>query len=543
MKSTFLAIKDHSDLAVWFDLPYSELSSILYQSEDKVKYKSFEIAKKSGGFRLILAPNRQLKNLQKKLGEVLYDIYPGRPSAYGFVRGRNIVDNAEKHLDKRLVFNLDLEDYFGTIHFGRVRNLFLHFPFKFNYSVATILAQLVCFRNQLPQGAPTSPILSNMISFKLDSQLQALAKRNHATYTRYADDITFSFTCKAGRLPSEIVRYDGIKFFPGETLSNHIQENGFKINNSKTRMSGKNHRQEVTGLTVNEFPNVPRKYIRQISSMLHAWEKFGYEMAEREFNEKYDSRKRATETGKSLKHVLNGKLSFLRSVRGGLNPIFNKYADWYNTLVDEDSLKFRTFEETDPAIAAREALWVIQILYDDPITGAVVINGTGFMLKGYGLMTCAHVVLNDDDKPHSRIEIFKHDNMSEKYIVEVIEYDIHRDLALCEIQGLPENPSPYVLDVSHNELEVGLDVTLLGFPAYSPGQTPYVKETKVASIFPQSGVDRFEIAANIRKGISGGPIIDSSHNVIGLAQKGATQSSGKDSVISSSEFKNLLLSK
>ncbi|MCK7576377.1 MAG: reverse transcriptase family protein [Chromatiales bacterium] len=249
------------------------------------------------------------------------------------------------------------------MHFGRVRNLFKSSPFNFNNSVATILAQICCFKNALPQGAPTSPILSNMIAWKMDSQLQQLAKITNGTYTRYADDISFSYTYNKRRLPEEVVMLRDGEASPGNALAHIIEENGFIINYGKVRLCGPLSRMEVTGLTVNEFPNIKRQYIRQISSMLHAWRKHGYEAAEKEFNEKYDQRHRASNKPKSLLHVAKGKLAFLRSVRSGRDSLFNKLAMQFNDLVEEEH-RFKIIEISDPEQNAIDALWVIEACYD-----------------------------------------------------------------------------------------------------------------------------------------------------------------------------------
>src|SRR5690606_11775197 len=179
-------------------------------------------------------------------------------------------------------------------------------------------------------------ILSNMIAWKLDTQLQNLARVTRSTYSRYADDISFSFTTTKSRLPEEIVLLKDGEARPGHALTHIIEENGFFINYDKVRLCSKQSRMEVTGLTVNEFPNVKRKYIRQISSMLHAWRKHGYELAEKEFNELYDSKYRPSSKEKSLLYVLKGKLAFLKSVKSDRDPVYIKLATQFNCLVSDE---------------------------------------------------------------------------------------------------------------------------------------------------------------------------------------------------------------
>ena len=132
MKEEFLKLKGHNDLAEFFNLKYSALAKIIYKTDPEYKYHHFEVPKKNGGHRQIYSPSRKLKAIQTKLKDVFYEIYPTKPSAHGFAKRKSIVTNAERHLDKRFIFNIDLSDFFGSIHFGRIRNLFKSNPFNFN---------------------------------------------------------------------------------------------------------------------------------------------------------------------------------------------------------------------------------------------------------------------------------------------------------------------------------------------------------------------------------------------------------------------------
>jgi RNA-directed DNA polymerase len=182
------------------------------------------------------------------------------------VVGKNIVDNAQRHKKKRWVLNIDLDNFFPSINFGRVRGMFLKKPFYVPESVATLLAQICCYGNNLPQGAPTSPIISNMICAKMDSELQDLAWTCRCFYTRYADDITFSTTLPD--FPVQIAKVHSLLDIElGKELKGIIESNGFNINPNKTRAFSYKQRQEVTGLTVNKRPNVRRKYIMQVRAI------------------------------------------------------------------------------------------------------------------------------------------------------------------------------------------------------------------------------------------------------------------------------------
>jgi len=190
----FYSLRTARDVAKLLEIPYGTLVYHLYIIPYEARYVTFQIPKKSGESRNISTPATSLKFIQKKLNQVLQCVYQVKPSVHGFVKNKNIVTNAKAHTSKRYVLNFDLKDFFPSINFGRVRGMFMALPYALNPEVATVLAQICCYDNQLPQGAPTSPVVSNMLCAKLDSQLQKVAKKYRFTYTRYADDITFSTT-------------------------------------------------------------------------------------------------------------------------------------------------------------------------------------------------------------------------------------------------------------------------------------------------------------------------------------------------------------
>ena len=198
LKDKFNKLKTPRDVADLLEVKYSDLTYFLYRRKFSDNYKSFQLKKRGGGYRKILAPASALKIIQRKLNRILQLIYAPKLSVHGFTFGQNIVTNAKTHLRKSFVLNIDLKDFFPSINFGRVRGMFMGKPYHIPADASTILSQICCFENQLPQGAPTSPILSNMICAQLDSQLQWLAKTNRCMYTRYADDITFSTNLRAG---------------------------------------------------------------------------------------------------------------------------------------------------------------------------------------------------------------------------------------------------------------------------------------------------------------------------------------------------------
>lgn len=261
IRDEFLKLQTRDDIAKLLGVTTKQLNFHLYVLPVEKKYKIFSIPKKSGGTRQISAPASPIKVIQRTLKEILETVYKPKPATQGFVSDRSIVTNARLHKKRRYVLNIDLDNYFPTIHFGRVRGMFMGNPYNLNNEVATILAQICCHEGALPQGAPTSPIISNMICAQLDAKLQQLAKKQQCTYSRYADDITFS--TNRSKFPTALAHLSDIgQIEIGDELSSVIEANGFQINTKKTRLQVKQQRQEVTGLTVNKYPNVERRYVK-----------------------------------------------------------------------------------------------------------------------------------------------------------------------------------------------------------------------------------------------------------------------------------------
>ena len=267
------------DIAHILGVQPKTVSYLLYILPKAEKYHSFEIPKRNGGRRLINAPEPRLKMLQRRLATVLYgcvanaekDTPPRRPLAHGFARSHSIFTNASVHKNRRYVLNLDLEDFFPSLNFGRVRGFFIKDKrFELNEKVATIIAQIACHNNELPQGSPCSPIISNLLGHLLDVRLARFAKKNKCTYSRYADDITFStnlknFSPALAKPISEKPQYWEL----GSSLIKEIHNAGFKVNNDKTRMQLRGSRQETTGLIVNKKVNIKSEYYRKARAICH----------------------------------------------------------------------------------------------------------------------------------------------------------------------------------------------------------------------------------------------------------------------------------
>lgn len=264
------------DVATLLNFSASGLSFVLYKQPSAGKYKKFQIPKKAGGTREICAPIGAMKALQRELATLLNECraeiqtsHHRPPLSHGFREGLSIITNAHVHTGRRYVLNADLADFFPTFNFGRVRGFFRKDKdFELHERVATVLAQIACFENALPQGSPCSPVIADMIAHLLDVRLVRLAKTMRVTYSRYADDLTFSTNQKT--FPHELalpaVGGPGT-WKAGGSLIKEIEGAGFEINPAKTRMQFRGSRQIVTGLTVNDKVNVSQRYWRGIRSM------------------------------------------------------------------------------------------------------------------------------------------------------------------------------------------------------------------------------------------------------------------------------------
>lgn len=307
------------DLAIRLDTTVDQLHYLLYARPEEQRYNTFAIRKRAGGMRTISAPMPDLKAIQRQLANILQNSVDIRPSAHGFTRKRSIVTNAKLHVKRGAVLNIDLKDFFPSINFGRVRGLFMSPQFGAISSVATILAQLCTYRGYLPQGAPTSPVISNMICFRLDAQLLRLAREHRCRYSRYADDITFSTHLPS--LPPEFIQRDTDgRAVAGNAVTEIVKQNGFSINPDKVRLYPSTFRQSVTGITVNSKTNVSRKFVRQVRAMIHDWSVNGLEEAQRRHHEQY-YRYRDRDPKPSLQRIVRGKLDFLKMVRGPYDPV------------------------------------------------------------------------------------------------------------------------------------------------------------------------------------------------------------------------------
>jgi RNA-directed DNA polymerase len=277
---TLKATVTRRGLAKLLGFKLSTFAYILFQQRTAPRYRIFQIPKRKGGTRTIKAPDDALKLLQRRLSDLLQDCVAEINEAkklkdkiaHGFKRDRSINTNARQHRKRRFVFNVDLEEFFPSINFGRVRGYFMRDrSFSLHPDTATLIAQIACYQGALPQGSPCSPVISNLIANVLDIHLVRLASKVGCTYSRYADDLTFS-TNKT-TVPAEIAEPSQAApnvWVPGSELQRLVTRCGFRINAAKTRMQYRTSRQEVTGLVVNQRINVRDEYRHTVRAMVHS---------------------------------------------------------------------------------------------------------------------------------------------------------------------------------------------------------------------------------------------------------------------------------
>ena len=305
-------------------------------SKNEHRYTRFEVKKKSGGIRTIHAPNKGLKGILQGLNEVILNLYDFHEASFGFVPNKSIVENAKLHTGQRFVYNIDLKDFFHSFDRKWVKYGFMMPPFNLNgekENLAFFLASLCThpfevegeIKHVLPQGAPTSPTITNILCRRLDRKLTGFAKRFGVTYSRYADDITFSSN-------HDIYKKEDFQ----KELKRIIEDDQkLKINPKKTRLQNENYRQEVTGLVVNEKVNVTRRYVKQIRQWLYLWERYGYKKASEIILKDHISDKGHVKSHTTpIEAIIGGKLEFLKSVKGENSKTYALLLNRFNKLCD-----------------------------------------------------------------------------------------------------------------------------------------------------------------------------------------------------------------
>ncbi|MFY1049490.1 reverse transcriptase domain-containing protein [Apilactobacillus sp. 1-1-2] len=321
-------LKTVEDLSIYLGVSVGLINFVVYVEGVDSFYEEFSLPKKSGGDRVISCPKGPLKKLQKRLQEKLSHEYNDRYGSFNvsqaFIKKRNIMSNAKVHRNKKFILNLDIEDFFDEFNFGRVYGyLQKSNDFKMNKQLSVILSKIFTYKNKLPQGSPSSPVLTNFIFRIVDFKILKLSKKYKLDYTRYADDMTFS---------TNDSNFESIYINFVDELRDLLHRQGFKINEKKTRLQFSSSKQEVTGLIVNKKINVSRKYYRDTRAQAYNMYKDGYYFIDGE--------------GYSKLNKLEGRFSFINQVKRYNYLIdlrkYAKMSDDYSDFI-ESMTKYRHY--------------------------------------------------------------------------------------------------------------------------------------------------------------------------------------------------------
>ncbi len=291
----------------------NDIFFLRFISDSNSYYDEISISKNSNqNKRLLFLPNPKLKYTQKF---ILHNIFYKNLKKYnipenvnGFLKNKSIVSNAKTHLNKNVIIKLDIKDFFPSISRNMVQNTIKKYH-DFSYDYAYILSKLLTHKNQLPQGAPTSPFVSNLCALGIDKKIiKYINKLNNTrnlelSYSRYADDITISLNGK--------YNYDLLI----SSIDNIIEDEGFELNYVKTKIIKKNHAQRVTGILVNNNePRIDKKEIKKIDFITYIWGKYGINDAIKLWNKYNFGKKIEDENHDKLVQIVHGKISFFKMV-------------------------------------------------------------------------------------------------------------------------------------------------------------------------------------------------------------------------------------
>lgn len=330
-----------------------------------------------------MAPRKDLKIIQQRLARYLADCYTAPPCVHGFVPGKSVVTNAYCHVSKQAIVELDIENFFPSITPQRVFGLLVKLPQEIPPEVAYAMSRLVCTVDGLPQGAPSSPVVANMICRGMDKALMREASKIGAFYTRYADDITLSF---GNKNTFHKVFFPNGTFQLPESITTPITTHGpyssFKINDSKTRYRLKCSRQCVTGLTTNEKTNLPRAYYRTLRACLYRWQTEGKIKAAQIY---YHQQEISEYQINSFENVIRGHLAYYAMVLA-------KEAE-SSTSLQKLGSAFNSVCDGKPYMIHNPADSLVRICTESTVCGEWF-EATGFVLEEFGIVTSKHTFAN-----------------------------------------------------------------------------------------------------------------------------------------------------
>ena len=525
--SAFLRIRTREELASFLGIKLNILTMYAYAHYRKVAfYSSFEIGKKSEGkSRRIDAPTSQLKSIQRRIAKELTSIYEPPSCVHGFLEGRSIVSSARHHVGCPVILSLDLRDFFPSIAEKRVQGLFRAKPFSFPMEVASALTGLCCNRGSLLQGAPTSPVLSNMICMRMDKQLSSFAHARGVYYTRYADDITFSG--KSSRAVNRLIDVNSPDLLCAE-IRGIIRKNGFEVNAAKSHVARKTERQVVTGIVVNRKCNYPRDEYRTLRVVFENWKRHDIDYAacqyvahEPAYKERLCGDGEDVPSAEAFRRHLRGRLEYY-SMIDSANDVRSTSLERLWTMYHD-----RTGEKVSFAIPARAVL-CIEACYDyAEYPGGTKDNqfdgdGSCFVTSDGKLVTCAHCIVDEG------VSL----NLPDDCECDIREPGTKRLLCSIPINHFTKSPNcdfafaalpeelkdvPTLTIDTENRPVVNQRVRAFGM--FNGAREVREQACKI-DLALWDGI-HFRVDAPFIKGMSGGPVVGQHGKVIGVVWKGS----------------------
>jgi S1-C subfamily serine protease len=394
---------------------------------------------------------------------------------------------------------IDFKNYFDQINSQRIGGM-LH-AIGLPAEVVKLLLPLCTPMGALPQGAATSPILANMVTFRLDKRLRDYGRSNRLRYTRYADDLVFSSHSRPLALNAAVERnyarlgMDDLR----DDLLGIFKDENFEINPDKLYYCGPSARRAVTGYTINSFENVPRRHVRRVRSIIHNIRKNGYDSEQAKYSA-------LTGSIRSLRRSLRGQIEWIGYTKGKSDPVFRRYALDYNKIFHDQISVGPNLDEL-----AQRSTWVLEAFKSS--TGDPISQGSCFFLESVGLVTAAHCV-----PANCSFEVFCILKPAERFQVHVSKIHLHIDLAVLQHTIPADRFIP--LKRGTRDVNIGEEVRVWGFPDYGPGKDLTRRFGRVIGTPVVSAVPMYEVDQKIYQGNSGGPLLDHAGRVVGVCHKG-----------------------
>lgn len=311
----YLTLDKYNEILLSFNLVNTsnikEVNKILYNISNNIdaNYEEIIIRKKNRGLRFLNAPSKTLKSIQKRILKNVLEEKKTSNYTYAYIKGCSIIDNAKLHVNKSKIVKLDIKDFFNNVNFNMVYNTCFN-ETLYSKKLGMLLTNLCIYNNSLPQGAPTSGYISNIVLRSFDEKIGLFCKNNDIEYTRYSDDMTFSGDFNTGKL---------IKL-----VNKLLYEQGFSLNKKKIVVVNKKTRQQVTGIIVNEKLSIRKSYKKKIRQEIYYINKFG-------LKSHLIKRKIKSEEKEYLNKLL-GKINFVLQVEKN-NLEFKKYKSYVIRLI------------------------------------------------------------------------------------------------------------------------------------------------------------------------------------------------------------------